>query len=112
MCHQVNKAWCKITGDDSQVDWDLAPEWQKQSATEGVLFRLANPNAKEDAQHNAWMASKIADGWIYGEVKDAEKKTHPCIVPFNELPWEQQMKDKLFCIIVDSLTEGWMVVIK
>jgi len=105
MCHQVNKAWCKITGDDSQVDWDLAPEWQKQSATEGVLFILANPNAKEDAQHNAWMASKIADGWVYGEVKDAEKKTHPCIVPFNELPWEQQMKDKLFCIIADSLAD-------
>jgi len=109
ICHQVNKAWCKTIGDDSQLDWDLAPEWQKESAISGVLFRLANPNAKEDSQHNSWMNDKLKDGWIYGDVKDAEKKTHPCIVPFNELPWEQQMKDKLFCLITDSLADRVIV---
>ena len=49
------------------------------------------------------MQEKINDGWVYGEVKDAEKKTHPCIVPFEELPEFQQKKDALFCAIVDSL---------
>ena len=102
-CHQANKVWCEANGDQSQKDWFEAEDWQKESAITGVVFRLGNPDAKEDAQHNAWMEDKIKDGWVYGEVKDAEKKIHPCIVPFNELPEFQQKKDKLFCAIVDAL---------
>jgi len=102
-CHQANKAWCEANGDDSQKDWEKAEQWQKESAMAGVRFRLANPDAKEDAQHNAWMKDKIKDGWVYGEKKDDKKKTHPCLVPFDELPIYQQKKDKLFCAIVDAL---------
>jgi hypothetical protein len=44
------------------------------------------------------MAQKLADGWIYGKNKDPEASppTHPCLVSFEELPREQQFKDKLF----------------
>jgi len=31
MCHQINKSYCEAIGDYSQVDWENAPEWQKQS---------------------------------------------------------------------------------
>lgn len=103
MCHQANKEWCLVNGDDSQKDWIHAEDWQRESAIAGVEFKLNNPDAKEDAQHNAWMKDKVDAGWVYGEVKDAEKKTHPCIVPFNELPEFQQKKDALFCAIVNSL---------
>jgi hypothetical protein len=37
-------------------------------------------------------------------VKDAELKTHPCLVPFEELPKFQQQKDRLFRAIVKALT--------
>lgn len=104
-CHEANRAWCQSVGDYSQKPWDETEAWQKNSAVAGVRFRLENPDATKDAQHNAWMADKIKDGWVYGEVKDAEKKTHPCIVPFNELPLFQQKKDALFCAIVDSLKD-------
>jgi hypothetical protein len=103
MCHQANKLWCEVNSDFSQKDWGDAEQWQRDSAINGVKFRLENPDAKEDAQHNAWMEDKIKDGWVYGDVKDAEKKTHPCIVPFDQLPLFQQKKDKLFCAIVDAL---------
>lgn len=102
-CHYANKAWCEVNGDHSQKSWTEAEQWQKDSAIKGVEFRLANPDAGKDAQHNAWMADKVADGWVYGEIKDAEAKTHPCIVPFDQLPEFQQKKDALFCAIVDSL---------
>lgn len=101
ICHQTNKAWCEANGDTTQKDWDEAEPWQRESAKIGVQYRIDNPDAKEDAQHNAWMADKIKHGWVYGEEKNAEKKTHPCIVP--ELPEFQQKKDKLFCAIVDAL---------
>lgn len=103
ICHEANKEYCEFHNDFSQKHWDDAEEWQRQSAIKGVEFRLNNPEAKEDTQHNAWMEDKINNGWVYGEIKDAEKKTHPCIVPFNQLPEFQQKKDKLFCAIVDAL---------
>lgn len=103
VCHEANKAWCEANGDNSQKSWEEAEEWQKQSAVKGVEFKLYNPNAGNDAQHNAWMKDKIEDGWVYGEVKDANKKTHPCLVPFEQLPNFQQKKDALFCAIVDAL---------
>lgn len=102
-CHEANKAWCESVGDYSQKHWHEAEEWQRESAVKGVQFRLDNPNASESAQHDSWMAEKVAAGWVYGETKDAEAKTHPCIVPFHELPEHQQKKDKLFCAIVDAL---------
>lgn len=101
--HEANKVWCEANEDTSQQHWEDAQDWQRESAIKGVEFRLANPDAKEDAQHNAWMEDKILNGWIYGEVKDADKKTHPCILPFEKLPEFQQKKDKLFCAIVDAL---------
>jgi hypothetical protein len=50
-----------------QKDWDEAQQWQRDSAIKGVEFKLDNPDA--GTQHNAWMADKIADGWVYGEEK-------------------------------------------
>jgi len=103
VCHEANRAWCITNGDASQKLWHDAEDWQRESAIKGVQFKLDNPDAQDDAQHNAWMADKVADGWVYGEVKDAAAKTHPCIVPFKELPEFQQKKDALFCAIVDAL---------
>lgn len=102
-CHEANKVWCMAQGDTSQKHWDDAEEWQRDSAIKGVEYRIANPGGPESAQHDAWMADKIKDGWVHGGVKDATAKTHPCIVPFNELPEFQQKKDRLFCAIVDAL---------
>ena len=103
VCHQANKAWCETNGDDTQKDWNEAEQWQRDSAIKGIEFKMDNPNASHDAQHNAWMADKLSDGWVYGEIKDAEKKTHPCIVAFETLPEFQQKKDVLFVNIVNSL---------
>ena len=69
----------------------------------GVQFKLDNPDAGDSAQHDAWSADKIADGWVYGPTKDEELKTHHCLVPFDKLPEFQQKKDRLFGAIVKSL---------
>lgn len=103
VCHQANKAFCEANNDNSQKDWEQAEAWQRESAIKGAAFRINNPESGHDAQHNSWMEEKVNDGWVYGEVKDAEAKTHPCILPFDELPMYQKMKDGLFCSIVDAL---------
>lgn len=103
ICHEANRVWCENHGDYSQKPWNEAEDWQRESAIAGVLFKIDNPNSEEDAQHNAWMQHKIEEGWVYGAEKDPNLKTHPCLVPFEELPIFQQKKDKLFCAIVDAL---------
>lgn len=102
VCHEVNRAYCLAIGDKSQPAWDDAPDWQKLSAYEGVKFHLA-ANWAASASHENWMKHKLADGWVYGPEKNADKKTHPCLVPFSELPKEQRIKDYLFKAVVDAL---------
>ena len=103
VCHEVNAAYCAALGDDSQPHWNAAPQWQRDSACKGVAFHLANPDAGPDHSHNEWLREKEATGWRYGPVKDAEAKTHPCFVSYDELPTEQKAKDYIFRAIVHAL---------
>ena len=98
--HEANKAFCEYIGDTSQPSWEDAPAWQTNSSIKGVQFLVANPEAPDSASHDSWLAEKDREGWVYGPVKDAEKKTHPCIVPFEDLPKDQQFKDALFQAVV------------
>jgi len=100
VAHEANRAYCCSIGDYSQAAWESAPTWQTESAIAGVRFVLANPAAGDDASHREWSKHKLADGWTYGPIKDPEAKTHPCLVPFDQLPPEQQAKDRLFRSIV------------
>ena len=59
-------------------------------------MHLANPDATPEQSHESWYKVKEAEGWKYGEVKDMEKKEHPCFLPYEELPDEQKAKDYLF----------------
>lgn len=102
ICHEANRVFCESIGDMTQPFWQHAPDWQKSSAMNGVEFVLENLDANWDATHNNWMKEKIDNGWVYGEEKNTDKKTHPCLVPFDELPKEQQLKDVLFKNIVMS----------
>lgn len=102
IAHNLNAAICAALG-EVQPPWAQAPEWQKQSALAGVDMHLNNPDATPEQSHESWMAQKVADGWVYGEVKDAEKKTHPCMRPYAELPEGQKIKDHVFRAVVHQL---------
>lgn len=103
VAHEVNKAFCESIGDKSQPSWDDAPDWQKDSAMNGVIFHMRNPDASPSASHDNWLKQKTEEGWVYGPVKDPAKKEHPCCVPYDELPTEQRSKDYIFRQIVHSL---------
>ncbi len=107
VAHEVNRAYCEAMGDHSQPPWKDAPEWQRSSAVNGVKLHLGDPDAGPQASHEAWMAEKVATGWKYGPVKNPEAKEHPCMVPFDQLPREQQAKDYLFRGVVLTLARGW-----
>lgn len=106
LAHTINKALCEATGDDSQPAWEDASDDQKASITSGVITAanyVANSQGRQmnpEESHNGWMARKLRQGWRYGEVKDTELKEHPCLLPWNELPRADRLKDVLFSGIV------------
>ncbi len=99
ICHEANRAYCLALGDTSQPVWENAPEWQRESSLSGVQGYANGMTAEQ--HHESWMDDKIAAGWVYGEVKDPEAKTHPCCVPYYKLPEDQKLKDKLFGAICE-----------
>lgn len=103
VAHEVNMAYCEALGDKSQVIWEDAPQWQRDSAIAGVELHLENPNLGVSASHEAWLAMKRADGWTYGPIKDPVKKEHPCFVPYADLPAEQKAKDFIFRGVVHAI---------
>lgn len=103
ICHEANRAICEAAGDMSHKPWDEADEAQKESIIRGVQFRLSFPDEPASAQHTEWMTHKIAEGWSYGPRKDATLKEHPCLVPYDDLPFEQKVKDHVFRALVATL---------
>lgn len=101
IAHETNRAYCQGIGDHSVPPWDAAPGWQKSSMIKGVAGVLAGNTP--DQTHESWLAEKAATGWVYGPVKDPEAKTHPCFVPYAELPSDQKRKDHLYVGVVRAV---------
>lgn len=106
IAHEVNRAYCAALGDHSQPVWEEAPEWQRDSAIEGVLGIRDGCVLGPFTSHANWLAEKRAAGWVYGPAKDPVAKTHPCMVPFDHLPPEHRLKDFLFYRTVRTLLDG------
>ena len=44
--------------------------------------------------HEVWAQGRMAEGWTYGPVKDSDRKTTPCLVPYAELPETEKEYDR------------------
>ncbi len=44
--------------------------------------------------HEVWSAGRIAEGWTYGPVRNDERREHPCLLPYEELPESEKEYDR------------------
>ena len=51
--------------------------------------------------HGSWMQSYFQMGWVYGEKYDPTTKTHPDLIPYQQLGKVEQEKDILFILLCD-----------
>lgn len=107
VCHEANRA-LQIEQDDESIPvsphWDHLDEETQESVIEGVEGVLLGKTPEES--HEQWCLFKLKHGWTYGPTKDLEAKTHPCLVPYSELPSTQRLKDDLFASIVIILADA------
>jgi hypothetical protein len=103
IAHETNRIYCQTIGDYSQMGWDFSEQWQRLSSMDGVRAIERGVVTRPEQSHENWLKHKEDEGWLWGPEKDPDKKLHPCMVPFKELPHEQQMKDHLFFTIVMTL---------
>lgn len=99
LAHEANRVYCESIGDTSQVSWTDAPNWQRDSARNGVRFIWDGTRTAEQSHEN-WLEEKRNAGWSYGPVKDVENKRHPAFLPYKDLPPEQKIKDTIFRSVV------------
>lgn len=103
VAHEANRAYCETLGDLTQVPWAAAPQWQKDSAINGVKLYAQNLGLSPERSHEAWRNEKISEGWTFGPVKSERDKIHPSLLPYDELPLEEQAKDSLFGSVCRAL---------
>lgn len=44
--------------------------------------------------HENWSAGRISEGWVYGEERNEDMKTTPCLVPYSSLPDSEKEYDR------------------
>jgi hypothetical protein len=44
--------------------------------------------------HEAWMRVRLSEGWSYARERDDARRTHPCLVPYEELPEADKACDR------------------
>ena len=44
--------------------------------------------------HEVWAETRVKQGWTYGEQRNDELKTHPCLIPYEDLPEAEKEYDR------------------
>ncbi len=102
LCHDANNELMVANGETPCGDWDTLDDHLKQMTRDSVSVIIDNPSITAEDIHNTWMDNKRRDGWVYGATKDANKKTHPLMIPFADMNAIDKSKDQSFIDIVNS----------
>ncbi|ADQ53088.1 conserved hypothetical protein [Aeromonas phage 65] len=81
---------------DTDTLWKDEPEKVKRVWTKHVNYIIDHPDSDSQTVHNLWRTYKNGQGWIFGEEKSTEDKTHPCLVPYEKLHEIEHMKYFIF----------------
>ncbi len=75
----------------------------------GVITRQCGPERKTSPEelHDDWWEAYRALGWVFGETRDPAKKTHPDMVPYDQLGQLERDKDEVFVALCE-IARQWV----
>jgi RyR domain len=106
--HEVHRAYNAFLQDEGPLKdpWDSLAAWDKETVILGV--KRIRMGMGPETIHHEWVDRMVMEGWTWGRERDPEGKTHPSILPWNELPVWERRKAIVFCRIVYAFTiEEW-----
>lgn len=103
IAHEATRGLQRVLGEQVSFPWEQLGPDLRSSVIDGVEKILIGEITAPADSHANWLTFKADQGWTYGPVKDFAKKEHPDMVPFEELPREQQVKDEIFFALVKIL---------
>lgn len=74
------------------------PYAPKPLDTTGVVLPPSLQELLEKLAHNtheAWAATRLAQGWTYGPTRNDAAKHHPCLVPYDQLTEAEKDLDRV-----------------
>lgn len=83
--------------------WEEAEDWLVRSYRATVAWMRNHPGATVQEAHEARLEAVFNAGWTRGPTIDATAKTHPALVPWDELPAEQRMRDAIGVAVIAAL---------
>lgn len=103
--HEANRQLSMTYGETPDLPWSdpALPEHCRESARNNITFSLDIGSFDPKDAHQRWMDNKLADGWRYGGMKSYEKKTHPCLLPWDQLSPLQKRKDIMWQRLLQAL---------
>ena len=71
-----------------------------------VIERQCGPQRSSSPEelHGSWMQAYFSMGWVHGEF-DPEKRTHPDLVPYDQLGQLERDKDAVFIALCEIARE-------
>jgi len=79
---------------------DRDEKFRKQMVDVVQKYIKSNKIPTPEEAHNSWVKAYLDMGWKYGKVRDTKKKTHPDLLPFDQLPKDERDKDAIFLSLV------------
>jgi len=105
VAHQVMAAYRASIGDNQQTSWNEASEDKRTASIARAQAVIDNPNVPPEVAHADWIRARKAEGWKPGKKRDNDAKTHPMLIPFEDLPNEQKTEEYLYRAVVVSMRQ-------
>jgi hypothetical protein len=94
--HSANRAYVDAIGGRAvNLTWEEIREEERQGLIKAVASMIVNPQLPETS-HEQWCLAREKEGWTKDVRYDYNRKTHPNLIPYDQLPLEEQFKDHMF----------------
>ena len=77
---------------DKKIDYKPQPADTSSIDLPTDMLQLVEQVAKN--VHEVWANSRISQGWTWGPKRSDELKTHPCLIPYEDLPEVEKQYDR------------------